>query len=150
MEKIEKTERPKSTRQLSAKQEAFCQCVVKGMSYKDAYQTAYQSKGSLQVLLNEGSKLMLKPQIQARVKELQAPIVEATQVSALSETQKIKALLWERIEICRQTGDEAAIARYTDQLNKLNAAYKDTKPLEDSKDAVTNLDNETLLKIVNG
>ena len=150
MEDVKKPKNKRTVQKLTARQEKFCQCVVQGMSYKAAYQAAYTCNGTDQMALNEGSQLMMKPHIQARIKELQAPVVAAVQVSAISETQKIKDLLWERIEICRQTGDEAAIARYTDQLNKLNAAYKDVKPLEDNKDAVTNLDNETLLKIVNG
>ena len=136
-------------RQLTDRQEKFCQNIVAGMNYTEAYLAAYQNNSSLQVARNEGSKLMMKEHIQKRVAELQRPIVEAVQVNVVSETQKIKELLWERIEICRQTGDEAAIARYTDQLNKLNAAYKDTKPLDDAANDVGNLDTDSLLKLVN-
>ena len=136
-------------RPLTDKQERFCQNIVLGMTYKDSYLAAYEPNCTDRVALNEGSRMMRMEKIRNRVAELQKPIAEAVQVTAISETQKIKELLWERIEICRETGDEAAIARYTDQLNKLNAAYKDNKPLDDPKEAVTELDNETLLKLVN-
>lgn len=129
-------------------QEQFCQNIVKGMNYSEAYLAAYKNKSNPQVARNEGSKMMMMPHIQHRIKELQAPIVEAVQANVLSETQRIKDLLWERIEICRTTGDEAAIARYTDQINKLNAAYKETKQNVDPDSDVGNLDMNTLLKIV--
>ena len=135
---------------LTPSQEKFCHYIVEGRSYMDSYLAAYQNNCSPQVARNEGSKLMTREDIRKRIADLQKPVVEAVQATAVSETQKIKDLLWERIEICRTTGDEAAIARYTDQLNKLNSAYKDTKTVEDDKEAVTELDNETLLKLVNG
>ena len=134
---------------LTQKQEKFCQCVVDGMSYRDAYITAYDYTGkSAQVPYNEGSQLALNDRIQARIKELQAPIIKALETRQVSETERIKVILWEEIANAREQQDHAAIARYTDQLNKLNNAYHDTSVKEDNNNTITNLDTDALLKLV--
>lgn len=134
---------------LTQKQEKFCQCVVDGMSYKDSYIAAYNYNGkSEQVPYNEGSKLALDERIQARIQELQKPIIKALETRQLSETERIKAILWEELENARTQQDHTAIARYTDQLNKLNNAYKDNSIPEDSESNISNLDTSKLIKLV--
>ncbi len=132
---------------LTPKQEKFCQCVVSGMAYKDAYLASYDWNGSEAAAYQEATRLALREDIQARIASLQKPITEAIQTQALNETERIKALLWERIEICRTKEDEAAIARYTDQLNKLNNAYKDAGSVQDSNSDLNTVDSNTLAKI---
>lgn len=133
---------------LTEKQEKFCQCIISGMSGKDSYITAYNSKGSEQNAYNEASKLMLREDIQARLAVLRKPLEMAAQTSALTETERIKAILWEELENARKQQDHTAIARYTDQLNKLNNAYKDTSTTEDNSNDISSLDTTKLLKIV--
>ena len=110
---------------LTPKQEKFCQCIVSGLSGKDSYLTAYNNNSNDNTAYREALTLLNRDDIQARIKELRIPLEIHAQTQAITETERIKALLWERIEICRQKDDEAAIARYTDQLNKLNNAYKE-------------------------
>jgi hypothetical protein len=93
------------------------------MSARDAYYTAYDTKCNDNTAYNEAARILAKDEVQARLTELRRPIENQVRASALSEYDRIKALLWERIAICQETGDEAAIARYTDQLNKLNGSY---------------------------
>ena len=133
---------------LTPKQEKFCQCIVSGMSGKDSYITAYDSKGSDQNAYNEASKLMLRDDIQERLKVLRKPLEMAAQTTALTETERIKAILWEELENARQQQDHTAIARYTDQINKLNNAYKDATPIGDNNQDITGLDTNNLLKLV--
>ena len=136
-------------RGLTEKQEKFCQCVIDGMSYKDSYITAYDYKGkSEQVPYNEGSKLALDERIQQRIEELRQPIIKALETRQLTETERIKAILWEELENARKQQDHTAIARYTDQLNKLNNAYKDTTVTDDSNNDLGGLDTTKLLRIV--
>lgn len=133
---------------LSLKQKEFCKNVVSGMSYKDSYIAAYNSNGGDQTVYNESSKLMQKKEIQEEIKRLSEPLEQAYQLDRITEAQKIKALLWERIEICRQKEDETAIARYTDQLNKLNGSYKDVENTDKDNTDFNNIDTTTLLKLV--
>jgi hypothetical protein len=104
---------------LTFKQEEFCRNIVKGMSYKDAYIDAYNSKGSDQNAYNEGSKLMLREDIQARVKLLSKPLETAAQQTALTEREKKRAVLWEIIN----TGDNNDKCRAMDILNKMDSEY---------------------------
>ena len=131
---------------LTPKQEKFCEGIVSGMSYKDSYMAAYDCKSEKAAYV-EGSKLSLRDDIQERIKALQKPIQQALGQQALSETERIKSILWEEIENARKQQDHAAIARYTDQLNKLNNAYKDNAVLEKDND-LDNIDTSKLLKLV--
>lgn len=131
---------------LTPKQEKFCQCVVSGMSYKDSYLAAYDC-GSDNAAYVEGSKLALREDIQARIETLQKPIKEALGKQALTETERIKQILWEEIENARQQQDHAAVARYADQLNKLNGAYKDNTVV-DNDTSLNNIDTSKLLQFV--
>lgn len=104
---------------LTAKQEKFCQNIVKGMTYKDAYIDAYNSKGCDQNAYNEGSKLMLREDIQQRVKVLSKPLEEIAQQQALTEREKKRAVLWNIIN----TGSPADQCRAMDILNKMDMEY---------------------------
>jgi phage terminase small subunit len=132
---------------LTPKQEKFCQCVVSGMSYKDSYLAAYDCNSDNAAYV-EGSKLALREDIQARIEALQKPIKTALGTQALTETERIKAILWEELENARTQQDHTAIARYTDQLNKLNNAYKDSTPVEDNNTDIGSLDTTKLFKLV--
>ncbi len=134
---------------LTAKQEQFARNIVAGMTAKDAYKAAYNTNASEQVIYNESAKLLKRADIEAYIKELQKPLVNHAQSKALSEYDKIKSLLWDRIEHCIVSGDDAAIARYTDQLNKMNHTYINiNKDITEDKTNIENLDNVTLLKLV--
>jgi phage terminase small subunit len=132
---------------LTPKQEKFCQCVVSGMSYKDSYLAAYDCSSDNAAYV-EGSKLALREDIQARIEALQKPIKEALGKQALTETERIKQILWEEIENARQQQDHAAVARYADQLNKLNGAYRDNTTITDNN-TLDNIDTSKLLQFVN-
>ena len=131
---------------LTPKQEKFCQCIVSGMSGKDSYLTAYDCNSD-RVALNESNVLLKRDDITERIQELRKPVLNHAQNTAISETERIKRILWEEIENARQQQDHAAIARYTDQLNKLNNAYKDTTTI-DNDNTLDNMDTSKLLKLV--
>lgn len=60
-----------SRRELTAKQENFCQLYVTGMTASEAYFEAYNSR-HMGTVRAEASKLMAKPKIAKRIAELQA------------------------------------------------------------------------------
>lgn len=134
---------------LTPKQEKFCQCIVSGMSGKDSYLTAYNANGSDQFLYNEASKLLLREDIQARLKALRKPLEEAAQITGFNARQKQIAFIKERIAICRDKDDEQSIIRYTDMLNKLYALYKESEPEKTTDSNVNNLDVSILRKLAN-
>jgi hypothetical protein len=116
------------------------------MSGKESYLTAYDCKND-RVAYNESNVLLKRDDITERIQELMKPVKNHAQNTAISETEKIKRILWEEIENARTQQDHAAIARYTDQLNKLNNAYKDSTPVDKDND-LESIDTSKLLKFV--
>ena len=116
---------------LTNKQETFCQNIIKGMSYKDAYITAYNSKGSEQNAYNEGSKLMLREDIQERIKALSKPLEQVAQQTALTEREKKRKWLWDMIENAPNDNDKL---RAMDILNRMDSEYLNINVNRDEKD----------------
>ena len=134
---------------LTPKQEKFCQCVVSGMTAKDAYIASYDTKASEQVLYNESSKLMLREDIQKRIEDMSKPLIKAAQQTALTEREKKKAIIWEEIAHAREQQDHTAIARYMDILNKMDAEYINiNKNIDENKENISQLDTDSLKKLV--
>ncbi len=136
-------------RELTEKQKQFCKNVVSGMTYKDSYITAYETSCSEQVAYNESSKLMLRDDIQAEIKRISRPLEKAYQSNILSEREKKKAIIWERIQACIDNNDDTSVARYMDILNKMDSEYINiNRNITDNNDNVVDLDTDKLLKLV--
>lgn len=132
---------------LTPKQERFCQCMVSGMSGKDSYLTAYDSKAKADTAYVEANRLLLREDIQKRIADLRKPLEEAAQIKALSAREEQINFIKERIEICKVREDEQSIIRYTDMLNKINGIYKETEEAKQEQNTVVNLDMDTLKKL---
>ncbi len=132
---------------LTPKQEKFCQCIVSGMSGKDSYISAYNTKASEQVIFNESTKLLKRDDITARIKELRKPLENHYQNIAINERQQQIDFIKERIEICKVKEDEQSIIRYTDMLNKIYSCYKDTETEEKTDQTIKDIDTATLIKL---
>lgn len=130
---------------LTPKQEKFCRCIVSGMTAKDAYITAYDTKASDQVLYNESSKLMLRDDIQARIKEIRKPLEDAVNTQILSEREKKRAWLWNMIE--NATNDSDRI-RAMDILNKMDSEYINIQRIEKDETPISDLDTGKLVELV--
>ena len=104
---------------LKPKQEKFCQCIVAGMSGKDSYLTAYETQCSSNTAYVEANRLLLREDIQDRIKNLRKPIEEAVQIKSISARDKQISEIQERIEICKAKEDENSLIRYYDMLNKI-------------------------------
>lgn len=132
---------------LTPKQEKFCQCIVSGMSGKDSYLTAYNTKCSDQVAYNESSKLLLRDDIQKRILTIRKPLEQAAQIKALSARDKQIAAIEERIAICKEKEDEQSLIRYYDMLNKIYTLYKETEQEQKQESTVNNLDTGILKRL---
>lgn len=131
--------------ELTSKQDAFCRNVVAGMSNKDAYIAAYQNKSNDYTAQKEATKLLARDDIQKRIKELNKPLEIQAQSTALSEREKKRSIIWDRIESCILSGDDAAIARYMDILNKMDSEYINiNRNIDENKTEINTLDTETL------
>ena len=132
---------------LTPKQEKFCQCIISGMSNKDSYITAYDSKGSDQNAWNESGKLLAREDIQARLAVLRKPLEEHARTTALSEREKKRAVLWDIV----QNGDYNAKCRALDILNKMDAEYINiNRNIDDSSTAMQGIDKDMLIKLSEG
>ena len=133
---------------LTPKQEKFCRCVASGMSYKDAYLDSYNCKTDT-TAYNESSKLALREDIQDRIQSLIKPLEREAITSVLTERERKKKIINERIEACILKEDDSAIARYLDILNKMDAEYINiNKNIDEDKTEINNLDTNTLLRLV--
>ncbi|WP_353209887.1 terminase small subunit [Sphingorhabdus sp.] len=76
---------------ITAKQESFCQALLKGRSQSDAYRNAYNTKpdSTAGAIAVSASKLMADPKITIRIAELRNADAEAT---SWSRRQSIEAL----------------------------------------------------------
>lgn len=78
---------------LTAKQEKFCQGVVKGLSYSDAYREAYNADNMKPETINRKAKELIdNGNITARLKELRSKIEEELIYSAKESFNKLKEL----------------------------------------------------------
>lgn len=78
---------------LTAKQEKFCQSVVKGLSYSDAYREAYDADNMKPETINRKAKELIdNGNITARLKELRGKIEEELKYSAKESFNKLKEL----------------------------------------------------------
>lgn len=132
---------------LTPKQEKFCQCIVSGMSGKDSYISAYNTKASEQTIYTESMKLLKRDDITQRIKELRQPIENTIQNVAINERQNQIDYIKSRIALCEQKDDEQSIIRYTDMLSKLYGLYKETDTEQKTDNSVEKLDTATLIKL---
>lgn len=129
---------------LTSKQERFCQCIVSGMSGKDAYITAYNSNSDGAAMI-ESTKLLKRDDITARIKELRKPIENLAVNTAISEREKIKAKLWELINA--PTTNDSDRIRAMDILNKMNAEYINIQRIEKEETPIQELDTNKLIEL---
>lgn len=134
---------------LTPKQEMFCTGIVEGLSGTEAYKRAYNTNANNNTMRNEANKLLQREDITERIKELQKPLHNHARNTAISNREKKQGIIWEEIENARKQQDHAAIARYLDILNKMDMEYINiNKDITEDKTNIENLDNVTLLKLV--
>ena len=130
---------------MTPKQERFCQCIVSGMSGKDAYITAYNNNSNNNTAYREAMKLLDRDDVQSRIKELRKPLELQAKTQALSERDKIKDKLWEIIN-GTDTNDSDRL-RAMDILNKMNAEYINIQRIEKEDTSISDLDTGKLIEL---
>lgn len=103
---------------LTAKQEAFVQNIIQGMSQADAYRSAYSCKNmSDNAIYREASLLMSNPKVAQRLSE----ITSKTDKPKIMTAQKRLEWLTERIE--DEEIDINAKLKAIDIMNKMSGEY---------------------------
>lgn len=102
---------------LTAKQEAFCQNIIQGMSQADAYRSAYDNNMSDKTIHEAASRLMADSKIEARVKELRDQVAKTAIMSAQERLVWLSGL----INSDKETTTDKLKA--SDQMNKMQGEY---------------------------
>jgi len=130
---------------LTAKQEAFAQGVVKGLTLADAYRQAYDAENMKEAsIYNEASRLMDHPQISQRVSGL----IKAQEERTLHDHARLKRLVLERLhnEAMNADSDSARI-RALELLGKSIAMFTDKVEQETSEKSAGELERELLERL---
>lgn len=129
---------------LTEKQKSFCrEYFSNGGNGTQAYLFAYDSQSEV-AAANESSLLLKRDDIQEYIKTLNRPLED----KAISEREKKRSILWERIQVCIDNNDDAAVARYMDILNKMDAEYINiNRNIEDKAADIKTLDTSVLEKL---
>lgn len=104
----------------------FADLVKSGERPKEAYKQAYAvSTLTDKQITQKAQQLLQNPKIYNYIhadKVLQEELISWDKRKDIAEVRKI---LWNRLQFCFKNGDDNAILRYADQLNKINGAYAD-------------------------
>lgn len=118
---------------LTAKQEAFCQAIVSGMSQADAYRSAYDAgRMKAETVQNKAHVLMKNGEVRVRVEALRAPVVEELRYDL--KTAMKEAM--EAYEVAKDRGNGGAMVAATTLRAKLYGLLVERKevrtgPLDD-------------------
>ena len=103
---------------LTAKQEAFVQNIIQGMSQADAYRSAYSSKRmSDNAVYREASLLVENPKVAQRLKELREQLATPAIMSAQKRLEWLTGVIQSEGET---TGDKL---KAIDIMNKMQGEY---------------------------
>ena len=129
---------------ITPKQKKFAECIVNGMSTKDAYFAAYNTKTTDNAAYTEGAKLLNNERVQEYIKTLQKPLIAKVASQAISEREKKRAWLWNMIE--NATNDSDRI-RAMDILNKMDSEYINIQRIEKEETPISDLSTDNLIEL---
>ena len=131
-------------RGLTQKMKNFCYAYVRCCNATEAYLEAYDTEDRV-IAGRESNRLLERDDITEFIKKLNKP----TENKITNEREKKRKIIWDRIELCVEKGDEAAIARYMDILNKMDAEYTNiNRNIDDSTVKLAGLDINQLKNIL--
>lgn len=130
---------------LTEKMKRFCrEYYTNGGNGTEAYLTAYDTDNRV-TASREAHELIKRSDVLEYIKTLNIP----QENQAISEREKKRTIIWDRINECITIGDDVAIARYMDILNKMDSEYINiNRTIDDSKQDINNLDTDKLIKLI--
>lgn len=134
---------------LTPKQIKFCEHYIKGNSGKDSYLYAYDTKCNDATAYAEATRLLSRDDIQEYLKYLRKPLEEHAQQTAITERERIKGILWNRLQRAIEREDDTVIVKITDQINRMNAEYINVnRNIDETHDKLDDLDIDALKALV--
>ncbi len=114
---------------LTAKQEAFAEAVVSGLSLSAAYRQAYDAKGmSDEAVRVEASRLLIHPNVSLRVKSLNVEKEEQRRMLAVNRAERVL----QRLEKLADTAaTESVKVRANELLGKTAGLFTEQIEIED-------------------
>ena len=136
---------------LTHKQMKFCEEYIRnGGNATQAYLAAYDTNNAKTARV-AACRMLDQEEIKEQVERLRKPVEKASRRKIINEREYKKKLIQERIDECVARGDDAAIARYIEIWNKMDGEYINiNKDITDHDADIKNLDNATLMLLVNG
>lgn len=136
---------------LTDKERTFALAVADGKTQYEAYCIAYDTKSTNRNTIDSNASIVAKkPAVKAYIETLREQKEKAHKYIGINDKQRRIDLIWERIEVCKARGDDAAIARYTEQLAKLNGDYVNiTKNIDDKPNVMNELSTDQLKELLN-
>lgn len=135
---------------LTTNQREFAALVARGERLTDAYKATFDTSRLKETSIGAtASKEAQKVEVKRYIEMLKDKQNEVIQRSNIANTDSIIALIDERISICRENGNETAIAKYVDILNKMlgNYTYKDSGDTPENE--IKNMSTEELKALLN-
>lgn len=136
---------PKLVNGISQRMRNFCHAYLELGNATEAYLRAYNTENRKTAKI-EGSRLLTRDDIREYIESLNRPIENRI----ANEREKKRQIIWRRIELCIEKGDEAAIARYMDILNKMDAEYTNINRNIDDTNKLSGLSTEALRNFLDG
>ena len=120
---------------LTAKQEAFVQNIIQGMSQADAYRSAYDTKKmSDKSIWENASRLMANDKVTARITELRNELAKPSIMSAQERLEWLTQLIMSKDE---STTDKL---RAADIMNKMQGEYVQKVEADVKSDVTINIE----------
>lgn len=136
---------------LTEKQQTFARALASGKTQAEAYKEAYDCSGmNVDTIRAAGSKEANKEEVKTYVAELKQYTANEYAVEQTKDSNFIRAILYERLNTVRKQGNDTAVARYMDILNKMNGTYVNKTVNIDEKDEdIKALTTEQLKELIN-
>lgn len=121
-----------------------------GYTQRESYIIAYEpNTENIASIDTMAWKIARREDIQDRIAELRNRKAEKSQYTDINDINKRYALIWERIEACKQKGDDAGISRYMEIINKMTGTYVNiTKDISEDKTIISDLSTNDLKKLL--
>lgn len=135
---------------LTEKQKAFALGVIDGKTQQDAYKDAYNPKTeNMNTIAVMASRVANKPEVKQYIMDYRQRIEKQAETRVHVTIEERKAIIHDRIQACIARGDDAAVARYVDILNRMDGVYVNlSKDLTDNDNKLATLSTADLKKIL--
>jgi phage terminase small subunit len=111
-------------RLLTVKQEKFVQCIINGMSQREAYKTAYETRRmSDNAIDREASLLMKNPKLSQRLLELRDELVKPTIMTAQERLEYLSKVVKGEILDGESEAKIDSKLKAIDLMNKMSGEY---------------------------